>query len=135
MKMRLVGMLSLLVVFSIQAYERYELQPGEKKEGATYYTDDGKYAVFLTLKERRIIERILKPNTWSDQDYRQVVDDKFIKRYTGGCCNECGKTICTDVSQCISCSADAKLFIEVMLDFKGKNLEILFSQLNLRREL
>ena len=145
-KLQLLGALGLLVIGSVYTYERYKLKPGEQrvkqsddpkeaKKAPTYYTDDGQYAVYLTLEERRTIERILKPHTWSDQDYRQVIDDKFIKRYTGGCCGECGKKTCTEVSQCTSCSADARLFIEVMNDFKGKNLEILFSQLNLRREL
>jgi len=145
-KLQLVGALGLLVICSVYTYERYKLKPGEKyvqpsedpkekPKEPTYYTDDGQYAVFLTLEERRIIERIVKLHTSSDSDYRQIIDDQFIKRCTGGCCGECGKKTCTDVSQCTSCSADAKLFIEVMNDFKGKNLEILFSQLNLRREL
>jgi hypothetical protein len=146
MKIQLIGVLSLLVVMNGAAYERRKLAPGEravkqpqdpkqKQTAPTYYTDDGQYAVYLTLEERRIIERILKPHTWSDQDYRQTIDDKFIKIYTGGCCCQCDGKTCIDVSQCTACSEDAKLFIEVMHDFKGKNVEILFSQLNLRREL
>ena len=73
MKIQLVGVLSILVVVSGQAYERYKMKPSErtvkqpedpqqKQMAPTYYTDDGQYAVYLTLEERRIIERILKPS-------------------------------------------------------------------------
>jgi hypothetical protein len=136
MKMQLVGVLSFLVVLNAYSYEKYVLQPGEKKEGATYYTDDGKYAVILTQKERRTIEFILKQqDVWSDQSYNTVINDQYIKLRSGGCCSQCGKSACADVSQCTSCSPDAKLLIQVLTDFKGKTVRILFDKLNLRNEL
>lgn len=132
MKMlRLVGMLSLLAVASAHAYERFALQPGEKKEGATYYTDDGKYAVILTRKERRTIEFILKPHTWSDQDYNTIINDQYIRQRSGGCCDQASP----NVSECTACSDDAQLLIAVLTDFKGKTVRILFDKLNLRNEL
>lgn len=128
MKLQMLTFLSLVAVITVKAYEKYAVQPGEAYESAdpkqkkqpTYYTDDGKNAVFLTLKERRIIERILKPHIWSDQDYDQKIDDKFIKRYTGGC---------------EDCSDDALLFKKVMNDFKGKIVRTMFDKLNLRNDL
>lgn len=123
MKKLFCGVLLLFATTGLQAYERYTIQPGEKKEGATYYTDDQKQAVFLTLAERRTIEDILKKRIWSDKDYNKEINDKLIMQYTGAC------------SECGTCSADAELFKKTLNDFKGKKIDILFSQLNLRREI
>ena len=132
MKIVVIGLFSLLVLTSVGAYERFTLKVGETKEGATYYTDDGKIAMFLTLKERRIIERILKPHIWSDSDYDQKIDDKFIKRHTGGC-GQCKDDVCA--YECKDCSDDAKLFKIVVNDFKGKIVRDMFTKLNLRNDL
>jgi hypothetical protein len=140
MKLKVTILTSLFAVCVAHAYERYELKPGESYEQAdpkrkkgepTYYTDDGKYAVFLTLQERRTIERILKQRTWSDQDYEIKIDEKFIRQRTGGC----GQTTGSSCGDETSCSADAQLFKEVMNDFKGKKVDIVFTALNLRRNL
>lgn len=147
MKVRIAGIMSFLMVcvyaqgasiterIALKPGEKHELTEKEKKEGKlVYFTDDGTYAVVVTLKQRRTIERILKPHTWADEDYRKVIDEKFIRRHIGGC-GECDSGECTYNARCKACSVDAELFKEVMHDFVGKSVEILFTALNLRRNI
>jgi hypothetical protein len=133
----LVNLLSLLAVLSAHGYQRFgPLKPDEKIDGATYYTDDGKYAVILTPNERHTITDILqRQGTWSDQSYNDTINDQYIRRKSGGCCSQRGKSACADVSECTSCSDDAKLLIQVLTDFKGKTVRILFDKAGLHNPL
>lgn len=147
MKVKAAVLMSLLMLYAyaqgaslteriaLKPGQKYELTAKEKKEGKlVYFTDDGTYAVIVTLKQRRTIERILKPHTWADEDYRKVIDQKFIRRQVGGC-GECDSGECKGDNNCKSCSVDAQLFKEVMHDFIGKSVEIMFTALNLRRNI
>ncbi len=131
-----VSVLSVLVLCTgLQAnYTRYELKPEQKKKTITYYTDDERYAVYLSDEDIAVIQRVLKAHTWADQDYNKPINRGFIRRIVGGC-GSCNQGSCNTKQKCQKCSAQAELLKRVLTDFKGRTVKDLYTSLGLRREI
>jgi len=134
MKKLTVCIFSFLMVTSLQAIRRDELKPEQRRKTATYFTDDERYAVYLTDEEIAVIQRALKSHTWADQDYNKPINSGLIRRIIGSC-GSCNQGSCTSKKKCQKCSDEAKLIKQVLTDFRGKNVQDLFTALGLRREI
>ena len=111
----------VLCVQSAQAYRDIQIVVGKRLPfRPTYEVSRGykRYAVKLDPRTKRYLERMLSGST--DQEFNKRITKSTIRRITAGCSES--PELCATVEK-------------VLYDFLGRQLEVLFTELGLRREI
>ena len=90
-----------------------------KRLDPTYYTPNGKEAVYLTREELGQLEYVMRNLLDNEQEYNTRIDDSLIKTL---------KAACRIDNTCL-------LIDKVLNDFKGKKTREMFLALGLRTNL
>ena len=113
--------LAVLCAHSVQAYQEVQIIAGKGLPfRPTYKVRRGfkRFAVKLSPREKRYLERVLSGST--DQQFNKSISKTTIRRIIAGCTESI--EVCDTVEK-------------VLNDFLGRQLEVLFTELGLRREI
>ncbi|HEV2917138.1 MAG TPA: hypothetical protein VGW78_05355 [Candidatus Babeliales bacterium] len=118
----ILGLVVCMGNYTIQSYEVIDLpikENAKKRLNPTYYTPDGKQAVYLTKEERAQLDYVMRNLLDNEQEYNTRIDASLIKKL---------KAACRVDNTCL-------LIDKVLGDFNGKKVREMFLALGLRTNL